>query len=249
MQFKVFDTPRPKFIVISHERSGTHFLINSLGDAFGYVADPWIDFDTGSVAINYFHPPSVTRFFAGLKEINVANIFKSHHAIEFFDESLDSMTEDFFVFYIYRDPRDVMRSFWRFLHGWEWFEGPRVETVQAFMRAQPAGQLLRYQWEQKADMLTRWRDHVRGWLHAAAGNERIVPVRYESLRDDYADTINAVGERIGMRPGQLTPPPRERSVVVPRLPEHIRAAPAEFDDDDEALFRAALDPDLGQLGY
>jgi hypothetical protein len=29
-----------KIIVASHERSGTHFLMNTLADNFGYVSEP-----------------------------------------------------------------------------------------------------------------------------------------------------------------------------------------------------------------
>ncbi len=34
-----------KGMVVSHERSGTHFLMNTLALNFGYIAKPWINFD------------------------------------------------------------------------------------------------------------------------------------------------------------------------------------------------------------
>ena len=34
-----------KAMIVSHERSGTHFLMNTLDKNFPYISQPWINFD------------------------------------------------------------------------------------------------------------------------------------------------------------------------------------------------------------
>ena len=54
---------------------------------------------------------------------------------------------NFVVFYVYRNPADVMCSHWRYVRGAERREGPVTATPGAFMRAAPCGGMLRYQME------------------------------------------------------------------------------------------------------
>ena len=46
-------------LVVSHERSGTHFLMNSIARGYGYTSTPWVDMDYDSMPINFFHPPAI----------------------------------------------------------------------------------------------------------------------------------------------------------------------------------------------
>ena len=48
----LFETDRPKVLVVSHERSGTHFMMNSLAANFGYVANPFMNLDS-SLGVNF----------------------------------------------------------------------------------------------------------------------------------------------------------------------------------------------------
>ena len=49
-------------MVVSHERSGTHFTMNSLAACFGYASMPWIDLDHDVFNINYHDPRILTQF-------------------------------------------------------------------------------------------------------------------------------------------------------------------------------------------
>jgi hypothetical protein len=66
---------------------------------------------------------------------------------------------------------------------------------------------------QCASMLDRWARHVEGWTAAAERNRRIVPVRYEDLRDSYADMIARFSAIVGQSPRSTTPPDRNENVV------------------------------------
>lgn len=245
--FAVFGTHRPGVMVVSHERSGTHFLMNSIEKGYGYVARPWIDLDHHQLPINYFHQPSISKSLDYLADQNVAAIIKSHHTEPFFTDILDHILERFVVFYIHRNPVDVMASFWRFMHGWEWHEGPICPDPVAFATAAPEGHLLRYQTHQRRNMLDRWAHHVEGWHQAAEGRPRLRIVAYKSLKEDYAATVTSFADLLRRQPTDLTPPSRDVNVVNGREPEHKLPKP-----DLEALRALALKevPDaMKLLGY
>src|SRR5438132_1444947 len=97
--------------VFSHERSGTHFLMNTLAANFGYIARPWFNFDY-ELGINFHAPAAIMKVFQPMHDKPVLNIVKSHHGYGFMAESIHYLLEQFHIFYIYRDPRDVMLSYW-----------------------------------------------------------------------------------------------------------------------------------------
>ena len=49
---------RKKAAVIGHERSGTHFLMNTLAYNFGYISAPWFNFDF-ELGINFHAPQAI----------------------------------------------------------------------------------------------------------------------------------------------------------------------------------------------
>ena len=226
LPFAVFRERRPAVLVVSHERSGTHFLMNSIARGYGYTARPWVDMDYDSMPINFFHPPAIAGALAALADRRIAAIIKSHHPADFFDGILNRVLKRFVVFYIHRDPVEVMLSFWRFMHRWRWHEGPRRPDPLAFAGAEPEGQLMRYQRYQCRSMLDRWAKHVEGWYRASAGRPRLQLVSYRALRDDYRATLGSFAEVLGRKPANLTPPPRDESVIRGGKVDHQPDLPA-----------------------
>src|SRR5262245_22507792 len=111
-QLTFFPDDRPAALVVSHERSGTHFLMNTLAACYEYVSRPWVDLDWHVIPINYFYPPNISDALLSLASQSMANVVKSHHPAEFFAGELPRLTSRYIVFYIYRDPVGVMLSFW-----------------------------------------------------------------------------------------------------------------------------------------
>jgi hypothetical protein len=210
------DIPGKKGMVVSHERSGTHFLMNALAMNFGYVAKPWINLDQ-ALGLNFHAPWELGAFFAQTEGKPVLNLVKSHHQFDFFRKFIGDLTNEFHVFYIYRDPRDVMVSFWRLVRSFKWDEGPHEDSASAFMRAAPRGNLLRYQKDQVPTMLHRWAAHVEGWLinPPSTNSTGIIPVRYEDLNLRFAETMEKIGERIGRPISDPVKPEKDVNVVLP----------------------------------
>lgn len=173
-------TPCKPALVVSHERSGTHFLMNTLARNFGYR--PYVDLDRGPG----FDPGSTPQMLAFLLQgWPPSTVLKSHHEAAFFP-LLPRLAERFHLFYVVRDPRDVLLSFWRFLGRSSPETGPRTAHPGELLRAAPSGHIARYQRRPTSSMVERWRLHVEGWLDALAGLEgRGTLVRYHDLDERF----------------------------------------------------------------
>lgn len=181
---------RKKILVISHERSGTHFLINTIAQCFDYVPQQ-IDID-GSQGIDWSDAQAVRQWVGQFKGRFVANIFKSHHAAPILSSLLPEIMDEFIIFYIRRDGRDVMTSFWTYLNklkpGW----GPQTKTVGAFMRANAMGGIAQYQAPSHSlTMLERWAEHIGGW---AKESTTVHHFSYEELHLKFDATVDRVAE-------------------------------------------------------
>lgn len=224
---------RKKVLVVSHERSGTHFLMNALAANFGYIATPWVNLDF-ELGLNFYCTAELQNFFAKMHDRSVRNIIKSHHQFGFYEGCLDYVLEQFHVFYVYRSPLDVMASCWRLVSSLAWDEGPTVDSPSKFMRTAPGGGMLRYQKRQADTMLHRWRDHVEGWVLELPDElrEQIIYVRYDHLDQQFEATIRGIGERMKLPLAGIQRPDRDANVIVP-YPEGAPRSTPGFSAADE----------------
>ncbi len=236
-------------MVLSHERSGTHFLMNSLAKCYGYMASPWVnvDFEHG---LNFYAPQSFTTFLSQFRRHNLANIAKSHHTISFFEGQLEAILSEFHIFYVYRDPRDVMVSFWKFIQKLPWYEGPKTATCSDFLRAEPAGQMMRYQYRQEKSMLHRWVTHVDGWTQCPPAGlaGRVTCVRFQDLALDYENLMQSFTLIFGESPISLEKPALHENSILPNTgavgtyKEQLTAA-------DLRLVQEIAGPTMERLGF
>ena len=251
IRFATFPAPRPGVIVASHERSGTHFLMNSLASGYGYTVRPRVDLDPMWIPLDDRDPGAIEGFLDRLAVERSASIVKSHHAVEFFEDVLDRIIERYIVFYIYRDPVDVMLSFFRFIHSADWGQEARRSDPVAFALHRPEGAMRRYERRQHDSLLHRWQDHVEGWVSAAATRTRVVLVRYEDLRDNFEETMSSFAGVLGAAPSNVAPPPPDLDTI--QAPGHgligalSRAGPFVSALRDSA--RQAVGTTMGRLGY
>lgn len=68
-------------LVASHERSGTHFLINSLAQCTPYRADPFLNLDLNTFGglINLHSASQIAHFVRSLQQLHCSSLIKSHH--------------------------------------------------------------------------------------------------------------------------------------------------------------------------
>lgn len=236
-------------MVVSHERSGTHFLMNTLDSCFGYVGRPWINFDREQFNINYYHPETLRTVLLKLGALRAANVIKSHHEFAFFSEVSKSLEGALQILYIYRNPADVMTSFWRFLNTWYWAEGPKVDSAIDLATAAPMGQLMRYQFSQHDTMLDRWANHVSHWNEAAARSNHIHAVKYEDLTERFEETVGDLGDALSLEPRRIERPSRHQNTIKAgdrpyEPPANIDSRPAVVD-----LAKSKYPNLMPELGY
>ncbi|MFH1850866.1 MAG: sulfotransferase domain-containing protein [Candidatus Neomarinimicrobiota bacterium] len=214
---QVGPVPAKKVAVISHERSGTHFLMNTIAYNFNFISAPWwnLDFELG---LNFHSPQTLLNYIKPTEDKPVLNILKSHHAVAFFDGIMDYLTDQFHLFYIYRDPRDTLVSQWKLMktyrdQGWE--EGPISATIGEYIQAAPSGAMLRYQKQQHPSILHRWQDHVTSWIESST----IAPVcliKYEELNLNFEATVGKIGAYLERSvPQQPHRPEKNKNVISP----------------------------------
>jgi len=213
---QTFARPRPKIMVVSHERSGTHFMMNAIAKCYGYVARPWLNFDF-ELGLNFYYPQHLAAYFGQFANIPLANVVKAHHSFAFFKDMFASLIRDFHVIYVYRDPRDVMVSYWKFLNQLSWHEGPKTATCSEFLRSAPAGQMMRYQYQQEDSVLHRWLRHVNGWtLDVPEDLKRHVTyVRFRDLARDFENVMLGLADPLGEAPSTIERPALHENTVLP----------------------------------
>lgn len=187
-----------KIMVVSHERSGTHFLMNTLANNFGFQSHPWVDLDN-PIWLPYV-PQNIGRELLLIAQNNETEmaIVKSHHNVKFFEGILDDISKLYHIFYIYRDREDTLRSCWKHFKDirekQNWNGGPYCQTYEEFKRSEPYAACMRYQYQQYPTMEERYNDHVKGWLEQ--GN--VITVKYEDLNEDFNKTVMTIKDRIGL---------------------------------------------------
>jgi len=185
-----------KVLVISHERSGTHFLMNTIADNFGYVSDPWIDVDDVTVS-NPYSPSNILEFLMSAKGQPVINVFKSHYPSDFFMGVGSRILDEYAVFYIKRKPGPCLRSFRKFISRRPWNSGPVADNDEEFKNMQPWGGALRYQLRQYDSMLERHKEHIASYAHEPW--DRATHLTYEELDTDFDATVAKIGQTIGIK--------------------------------------------------
>ncbi|HQU41303.1 MAG: hypothetical protein B7Z73_01550 [Planctomycetia bacterium 21-64-5] len=247
-EYTFFAEQRPCALVVSHERSGTHFLMNALASCYGYVAQPWINLDVPEANINYFDPSVISEYLRLLAGRPLANIVKSHHAADFFAGELARLTQRYVILSVCRHPVSVMVSYWRFLHGLPWFEGPKVADPLTLARSEPWGLMRRYHLGQYPTLLRRWAAHGEGWLAAAESQRGIAVVRYEDLDAHFEETMLDLAPFFGRTPQVLACPPRGVN-VVPGGPEDPTGCGPPDIEALERLCRDEVGATMARLGY
>ena len=242
-----------KVLVVSHERSGTYLLCETIAKNFGCFASYEDRADLDQPGVMYADPEEMRNALSywhktgePLADLRVKHIFKSHHPYCFFSPLWDFVREQYHVFYVTRDGRDVMTSAWRFYHKRPGFWGPRCFNVGDFMRAEPAGLLCRYHGRRTpSDMVSRWSGHVLSWLKPRP--EGICHITYQMLTTNLDFTVKKIAEHLEM------PAPAE-----PIMPEMGGILPWKgksgnwieyFTADDIAYFRMQENGAMQTLGF
>jgi len=179
-------------IVNSHERSGTHFLMNSLALNFGYTSFPYFNLD---MPVLPHVPSNILNMLQGIKEPKY--IVKSHYEGAFFQPVIEEVLKFAHVFYIYRSEDSMFKSCLKHWNSIVWDEAAKCKDIEELKIAEPYGGCMRYQYKQYPSMLARWNGHKASWKERMAGHN-IIYVRYEDLCSRFDKTIRHISKRINI---------------------------------------------------
>ena len=211
--------------VCSHERSGTHFMMNSISGCTEYTVNPFLNFDympLGSF-VNFFSKESINKFLFSLKKISnnesnnlcVNSIIKSHFPLSLMDPNKNLCK----VIYIYRNPEEVFFSYWKFLHRWNWLEGPKLSSPLELIKTNPKGQSQRYQIENYTNYFARWSSHIIDAKNSARNSSNIVLVNYSELENNFETTIEYICEKLKINIFQQPKKPNKEKFIYGKAME------------------------------
>ena len=220
-------------MVCSHERSGTHFLMNSLSLSTFYTVEPFLNYDYLNLgcSLNFYSKKDIFSFIQKCSNIYINNgsfcvnsIIKSHFPIPLIGDNSNKILK---IAYIYRNPVDVFISFWKFLHKWDWFEGPKLNSPIELMKTKPCGQSQRYQVENYHTYFARWANHVSSAYISSKKIKNIVCINYSNLLYNYTSCIENLCKDLSLELIKETKMPKKNNYIKGieslKVSEDIRA--------------------------
>lgn len=186
-------------IIITHERSGTHLMINCInyqnkGQFYTIGYNPksetkkdYIHETYKDIMSNAYLPDSVS---------------KSHHQVEFAEDYLDFIFSKYKVIYVKRDIKDVLCSYYKFILKPDNKNFPSFEEW-IFSKPDDIGRkfLLPYAPDphvliEPENYIHRWFLHVNGWLKH---ENNMLVVNYEDMLIDYSAQKQKIENYIGKK--------------------------------------------------
>ena len=199
-------------MVCSHERSGTHFLMNSIASSSDYLSNPFLDFDDHQLGanINFFSLNNIAYFFRRVSKIQqgekiycINSLIKSHFSPELLEKAL---IDGLKVAYIFRHPYNIFLSYWRLIYQLEWLEAPKTNSPLELAKHIPAGRSQKYQIQNYTNYFERWAMHTSSAVALSKRFANFQLIFYDDLVNDYEKTISKLFSLLNIK---ITNPPKK----------------------------------------
>lgn len=180
-------------IVVSHRRSGTHFLIDAIINNFDCYSN--VEYLTLEQVMPYpEYQQTELPAFRKIVEENKANVFKTHLISNFRSLGLPNDVEDYLSetfaaskkIYIKRDGRDVMVSLFNYMKGFD--DKVACGSFNEFLRGKNVFDRGEYN---QINRVRYWQRHVEEWRNSELGKTALF-VSYEDLFLDFENTLKEI---------------------------------------------------------
>lgn len=190
-------------LIVTHERSGTHLLINSInyknnGDfiSMGYIPPSSELFTMDKYITQVKRNVRYNNYDADV-------VYKSHHQVEFFEDIIDELFERYKVIYVKRNPKDVLISYYYFLnkkqnpikgfpHFKDWIFMNPEKIGLSFVDENPDPHVI----IQPKNYIDRWFLHLNGWMKY---KNRFLTVEYENMLNDFNNQKIIIEDYLGQK--------------------------------------------------
>jgi len=182
--------------VISHRRSGTHFLIDAILNNFNEYQGEFLRLERLDLS---------NRKHMSIKDFRICldkgpNVIKTHNCKEY-DSNFDDNNQirefkkkllgNAKLIYIYRDGRDVLVSLYYYMQTFS--EEIRNVKFSDFIRM--TNKFSCCSMVNSLNRIEYWKYHVESWIESPG----IFPISFEMLKNDYNETIERIGEFLGIK--------------------------------------------------
>jgi len=221
-------------LVISHERSGTHFLINAIAFNFPYYSNN----ELGVIGSS----EELEKIFSTYYAVEEKRIFKSHHQFEFFRSFFHELLQHFHVFYIVRDGRDVLNSCFHYFNKHPDIF-PQAKSIREFLTMNAYQDYCKVS---PSNMVERWVMHVKGWLEQ---KDNVNIIYYEDLFYNFEETIANIANALNLAPpDRITVPTLQDRSIDPRKGT-VGDWKNHFTEEDLRIFDSIASDLMKELGY
>ena len=192
-----------KILVVSHERSGTHFLINTIADHFNYSRNVINVYEKGGYRTQEEQVSNYTEEVRSFMNDHCliedqGKIYKSHHDIRFFTPEI---LRHFYVFYIYRNVYDTLTSCYHYYKRNRHAPFPYNDDVEKFLfdvRPSEYPTERSYSYGNNINNVVRWKNHIDHWLsHTTRNDYDVCYIQYENLVNNYKQEVNVIASFLG----------------------------------------------------
>ncbi|MBD3407258.1 MAG: hypothetical protein GF411_14150 [Candidatus Lokiarchaeota archaeon] len=192
-----------KPLIASFPRSGTHFLINTIKDNFIDVDNGWVDVVHG---VKHRWVKDVKPDGSNLSEkireqlikygeSPVRKPLKTHYQFYFLERHWDVIKELYDVFYIIRDPRDVMAACFNYYNKTNFEIFIKEKNFSKFLRhelwnAHSETQPFSFSLVKPRNIVDKWNKHVHSWMTFV--NRGVTLIKFEDLNQNPTRVINHI---------------------------------------------------------
>lgn len=205
-------------LVVTHERSGTHLMINIINHRHNGRFSA-----IGALPPNKKHDiPTYKDYvykYVLANRFDTDTISKSHHQVEFYEDFIDELFDNYNVIYVNRDIKDTLVSYHKFLNSdekhnpipdfpklGEWIFMNPEKIGYTFFAKYPDPHII----VPPKDYIDRILIHQNGWMKY---KDRLLVINYEDLLLDYQTEKEKLELYLGQKVTNIVP-----EIGDPRLP-------------------------------
>ncbi|MFX0133292.1 MAG: sulfotransferase domain-containing protein [Candidatus Hodarchaeota archaeon] len=179
-------------VIVSHRRSGTHWIIDSIRKNSNDVSQNYFNLDQMLESSNkYISPDEFITLLNEYKKNKLKPILKTHMTANFSPftskkslKIINEIIDNSKIIYVYRDGRDVMVSFWYYMKKFTKNLPDFSDFIIMNNDSDPTYSNL--------NRIEYWKEHIVGWFELTYKYRNICLVSYEELYYTYQKTMKHI---------------------------------------------------------